>query len=58
MARGNWRNWEEINCSGPKCKNVAYKKYAILKNGKYYCPSCMKKINFSDQKGGGGYRVA
>jgi len=31
MAKGNWRNWEEVDCSSPDCKNVIYKKYGIKK---------------------------
>lgn len=38
MARGNWRNWEEVEC--PKCKNRMYKKY--VKNNK--CSICGEKM--------------
>lgn len=43
MAKGNWRNWDEISCSGPKCDNIIYIKDAVKKDGKYYCLFC---INF------------
>lgn len=45
MAKGNWRNWEEINCSNPKCKNLIYKKYGVKKDGRYYCLSCIAELN-------------
>ena len=41
MAKGYWRNWDEIECSGPKCKNVIYKKDATKRGDKYYCPMCV-----------------
>ena len=49
MAKGNWRNWEEIDCAGG-CGKRLYKKYAIMKHNKYYCWECAGKSLDSPQE--------
>ena len=43
MKQGNWRNWDETKCS--HCAVPMYIKYANKLQGKYYCPTCYKKLN-------------
>ncbi|MDD5453980.1 MAG: hypothetical protein PHW62_00570 [Candidatus Ratteibacteria bacterium] len=43
MARGNWRNWESINCAG--CEAPVYKKDSKRLGGERYCQSCFNKAN-------------
>ena len=38
MARGHWRNWDEVEC--PKCNARFYRKY--VKGNK--CPACGTKL--------------
>lgn len=44
MARGNWRNWEEVEC--PKCHARLYKKY--MKRYKK-CLVCGEELKEPDQ---------
>lgn len=42
MAKGYWRNWDEIKCH--KCEHLIYEKYAKKIKNKYYCPMCYELI--------------
>ena len=40
MAKGNWRNWDELYC---ECGKTYYKKYLKAIKGKYIC-NCGKEL--------------
>ena len=42
MARGHWRNWDEVKCEG--CKNPIYQKPGKKHKGKLYCQLCYERF--------------